>query len=105
MTWEKSMTNSEMSEYATAVFEALVGENQDRLQRGLILRQAMHDSVKRGETPTGYRSPWIKAAAVGLAKHLGEVAKAFDAEHPQDKASVSDILDILATAEGLFRRK
>lgn len=98
------MTDADKIEYAVAAFEALVGEKQDRLQRGVILRQAMHDAIKRGETPQGYRPLWIREGALELVRHCQHLAEQFDLNYPDDKASVSDLLDLLATAANLFRK-
>jgi hypothetical protein len=98
------MTETEKMDFATEVFVALVTEKQDRLTKGLMLRQAMHDQIKRGETPSGYRPAWLKAQSLAVVKSLAEAAEAFDQGHPDDKASVSDLMDILATAMNLFRK-
>lgn len=98
------MTDSEKIEFAVSVFMALSGENQDRLIRAKLDRDRMHAAIKRGEKPVGYRPEWIKASAIKLVDVLAEMAKAFDAEHPTDKATNGDLLDILSTTAALFRR-
>lgn len=98
------MTDSEKIEFATAVFLALSGENQDRLIRASMNRQRMHDSIRRGEAPKGYRPDFIKASAIKLVDVLAEMARAFDGANPTDKATNGDLLDILSTTAALFRR-
>ncbi len=97
------MTEAEKMDLTTSVFVALVSEKQDRLTKGLMLRQAMHDTIKRGEKPTGYRPEWLKARALELVKVMAAEAQKFDEAHPDDKCSVSDILDVLVTTAGLFK--
>lgn len=97
------MTEAEKIEYAASAFEALVGSQQDRLSRGTILRQRMHAALKRGERPEGYRPEWIRECALELVHTLQAMSEEFDLEHPDDKASVGDLLDVLATTTNLFR--
>jgi hypothetical protein len=97
------LTDTEKQEFATTAFTALATEKQDRLTNGLVLRQQMHDAIKRGERPPGYRPAWLKTQSLDLVRILTEIAQRFDAEHPDDRCSVSDIMDVLATTMGLFR--
>lgn len=99
------MTDSEKMDFATSVFMALSGENQDRLVRAELDRQRMHDSIRRGERPVGPRPEWIKASAVKLVDVLAAMAREFDLANPQDKATNGDILDVLSTTAALFRRE
>ena len=99
------MTEAEQKDFTVAVFSALVGEKQDRLARGAILRQAMHDTLARGEEPKGYRPDWITEQSRGLVNFLVDAGEKFNLEHPDDQISVSDLLDVLATTAGLFRKK
>lgn len=98
------MTDSEKQDFAIEVLVALHTEKQDRLTQGMIRRQAMHDQIKRGETPVGYRPDWIKSQARELVRALATAAEEFDLAHPDDKASVSDLMDILATTIGMFKK-
>jgi hypothetical protein len=101
---ESTLTDAEKLDFATTVFTALVGETQDRIKRGLMLRQAMHDAISRGEAPRGYRPAWVVAQSQVLVRFLGQTAQDFNRAHPDDACSVSDLLDILMTTAGLFRR-
>lgn len=98
------METNEKIDFASVVFQALVTEKMDRLDRGVMLRQQMFDMIQRGETPTGYRAEWLRAQAMKVVEVLTEMAKAFDDKYPDDKCSVSDLTDILATTQGLFRK-
>jgi hypothetical protein len=99
------MTDQEKATFATTVFESMLTEKLDRLKHGAILRQTMFDTIQRGETPKGYRADWLRKQAAHLNSALGEIARKFDAEHPDDKCSVQDLLDILATTTDLYRTK
>jgi hypothetical protein len=99
------MTDIEKIEFTTTAFQCLVRGQQDRLRHGAILRQAMHDAVERGEMPAGYRPVWIQEMSRKLARVLGEEASRFDRTYVNDKASVTDLLDILATTMALFQEE
>lgn len=90
-------------DFASTVFAALVTGKMDRLKRGQMLRQQMHDAIKRGERPVGARPEWLRRSAVHLINVLGTQAEEFDNTHADDKASVSDLMDILVTAMGLLK--
>lgn len=96
------MTETEKIEYATTAFLCLVNEKQDRLRRGLILRQKMHDAIERGEEPTGYRAEWLKGMVKKVAALLAQESEQFNKTYVSDMASVPDLLDILATVTHEF---
>ena len=96
------MTESEKIEYATTAFQCLVNEKQSRLRRGLILRQAMHHQIERGEDPTGYRAEWLKATTRKVSQLLAEEAERFNKTYVNDMASVPDLLDVLATVTNFY---
>lgn len=99
------MTDAEKIQYTTSVFVAMVSEREDRLARGVRMRNAMHEQIARGEKPTGYRPEWLKHSAIKLVQTLQQMASDFDKAHPDDKCSVADLLDVLATTKGLFYRE
>lgn len=96
------MNDDAKMQYAANVFAALVSDTDARLRRGLALRKAMHEALARGEDPQGYRPKWLKATSLLLVKFIGDQAEKFDAEHPDDRVSVADILDLLHTTTGIF---
>jgi hypothetical protein len=99
------MTDIEKIDYATTAFQCLVNEQQNRLRRGLILRQKMHNAIERGEDPDDYRARWMKETTGKLARFLAEEAERFNKQHVNDMASVADLLDILATATHHFQNE
>lgn len=96
------MDKQDQVDFTVAVLKSLSTNAHDRLEYGRILRQKMHDQIVRGEEPTGYRAEWLKSVAVDLIGRLGAAAHEFDNSHVNDKASVADLLDILATAMNLL---
>jgi hypothetical protein len=63
----------------------------------------MHQSLKDGKVPGGYRANWLKDSALLMIDVLGQIAKDFDTAHSDDKCSAADLLDILATAAGIIK--
>lgn len=74
---------------------------QEKTERAIKLRTAMHAIIDRGEQPKGPKADWIRASAGHVLELLGEIAEQYNAEH-DDAAIVGDMLDILATAKGHF---
>ena len=86
------------------VFVKLSLDKEKRLKHGAQLRHEMHEAIKAGKRPGGYRPGWIRQSAGLMIGVLGEIAAQFDLEHPEDKASLSDLCDITATCMGLLKK-
>lgn len=97
------MNSTDQIKFSIAVFSRLLTTKMDRLERGVQLRKQMHEAIKRGEKPTGYRAKWLKDSALEMVSVLGEIARKFDEKFPDDRASVSDLMDVLATTMGLIK--
>jgi hypothetical protein len=90
-------------EFAKKVFIALAREHETRMERGARLRKEMHEALQEGREAVGYRPDFIRDSAILIIQALGELAKEFDAEHPDDKCSGADLMDIIATVAGLLK--
>jgi hypothetical protein len=82
-----------------SILRQVVVDQQRRLTHGAELREVMHEQLRGGVEPAGYRFPWITQSALELVNELQRIAKTFNEQHPDDKASLSDLLDIVKTAE------
>jgi hypothetical protein len=69
-----------------------------RLTYGSELRGSMHKQIKKGVEPDTYRWFWIKTEAKGLMPFLAEAAHRLNEDHPSDRASIDDMIDILKMA-------
>lgn len=98
------MTDQEKIEFASNVFESMHTSHVDRLAHGKARRKMIGDQIARGEKPTGYRVDWLADSAMKIIDALGQIAQDFDQKHHDDKASVSDLADILATALEIMKR-
>jgi hypothetical protein len=73
-------------------------EQERRLANGAELRQYVKAVVERGEKPTGYRADWLITSADSVLIHLDSLVQKFNEQHPDDMASLADLLDIIMTA-------
>lgn len=87
------MTDQEVVE----VFHKITKQADIRLQRGLARRQEMYSQIKRGEAATGFRADFLRQATGDVLDCLAKIGEKFNDNHPDDKISVNDLLDILAT--------
>lgn len=94
--------NEQELEFSTKVFKAFAGEKTSRLANGARLREEIHAKIARGEEPHGYRVDWLEKEALALVTYMSEIARTFDLAHADDRCSVADLLDIMATAKALF---
>ena len=78
---------------------------EEKLRRGSISRQALRSSLNRGEEPHGPRAEWIRAAAAQVLEVLGSQARDFNTKYVDDRISVADMADVLATVLNLLARK
>ena len=78
---------------------------KSRLQAGAADRDRLASSLERGESPTGYRLDWHLQASKKLWGLLVEEARQFNAQHPGDRVSVADMLDVLASATARLTEK
>lgn len=99
------MTKDAEIEFTRDVFVKLVTSGIEDMRRGLQLRKDMHESLKRGETPDGYRYQWIKISAQLVINLLHEIAIDFNTKHSGDQVSDFDLLDILATTDAAIQSR
>lgn len=96
--------DTEISE-AVGVFVRYANLRQNRLEYGMKMRAEMHKALTEGKRPPGYRAHWIKENAAVLLSVLGEIAKDFDSQHPEDKCSLADLMDVTATCMGMLKKE
>jgi len=91
------------SKNATRILYRFVTDKDSRLQYGSKLRAEMHEAIKRGEEPQGYRIEWIKSCVKDIFQLLGNKAAEFNVLYPQDRISNMDMHDVLVTAVAKLR--
>lgn len=82
---------------------ALIENYDNRTKKGLENRNAMVAKIKKGEIPTGYRYDFLQTSAYKVVDTLGELAQQFDDEHPDDRCTSVDFIDILSAAIEVIR--
>ena len=73
-----------------------------RVARGAGLRAEMQAALARGEPPIGYRAEWLRATAHAVVALVARAGESFNVDHPDDAASLADLLDTLATARTML---
>lgn len=84
-------------DFTVRTLAAVKNRDAARLARGSAIRELLHKQLKLGMAPEHYRLEWINRSIGRVIDTLGQVAAEFDREHPDDKASVNDFADILAS--------
>lgn len=92
-------------EKACEVLHRYLSRGEGRLERGVMLREAMFQAIKRGEKPTGYRAEWLRKTAMELIATMEDCALEFNLNHEDDQISAMDLMDVLATAMGVLKRE
>lgn len=98
------MLKSEKIEFILDVMKRVATSQTVRLQNGARMRDEIRQAIQRGERPKGYRVAWLQESGYEVIKTLTKIAKQFDKEHPQDKASVQDLMDVLSTTMFLLKK-
>lgn len=98
------MSESEKIDFIVGVMKRLTASQHVRLQNGARMRKEIRAAIQRGERPTGYRVEWLRDSGYEIIKTLTKIAKQFDKEHLQDKASVQDLMDVITTALFLLKK-
>lgn len=71
---------------------------RSKLSNGMAIRQQMHDALDAGLTFDHYRARWLGESTQKLVDRARELCQEFDKEHPEDAASILDMMDMLVEA-------
>lgn len=91
-------------EFAHKVFTKIGDMIDQKLENGLRLREAMKAAIERGEPVDNYRADWLKATAIQIINTLHSSAEAFNQKFTEDRISLHDLMDALATAMNLVEK-
>jgi len=78
-------------------FAAAADEQKNRLEKAASDIDRLREQLAMGLEPTGYRAEWTRESALALVNVLQERCEVFDAQHPQDRASANDCLNVALT--------
>src|SRR5512138_915004 len=76
---------------------------EERVRNGQRLRAKILQAIQNGEVPDGYRWAWVKSSSNQLLELLQMMADDFNKAHPDDMATIIDLLDILSIADKKLR--
>jgi len=94
----------QQAEWAANIIRQVVQRRKEKFETANILRTQMVRQINAGQKPTGYRAHWHYESAKELRDKLVEIATRFNAEHPYDVATITDLIDILHTTAGQFKQ-
>lgn len=98
------MEKTEKIDFVLTMMKKLLAHQEVRLQNGLRKRNEIRAAIQRGEIPKGYRMDWLRDSGYEVISLLTKIAQKFDKQHPTDKASVNDLIDILSTTSLLLQK-
>lgn len=96
------MNKAEEIKYITKVFGCMLTENAEKLRNGLKLREELRIKIEAGEMPQNYRTRWIRHTANKIIEALKQSSIDFNAHQENDRISNLDLVDVIATVNGLL---
>ena len=100
-----TLSAEEQVDYAKRVFLKFVMNDAQRISYGMTVRDWVHEQVKQNLNPDHYRLHWLRTSAKKVNQLLSRIAEAFNTQHADDHASCHDLLDVLETAKGEWRKR
>jgi len=76
---------------------------RQRLETGYALREHIHQQLSVGQEPEHYRVEWLRDAVSKVIDTLMTIGSDFNRDHPDDKASTADLVDILSSTIATIR--
>lgn len=96
-------------EFATTVLAEAVERRQNpkaRFEHAVRARREMRAAIRAGHPPREhYRYRWLLAKAMELGDLLTRWGLEFDEQHPDDSATLLDLLDVVNTARTVIVRQ
>ncbi len=96
------MTTEERIEFTVNVFANLLHNRRDRLATGIRRREEAKEVLEKGGE--NYRTEWIHQSVMRVVDTLTEIARDFDAQHPDDQCTTQDFGDILMSTIRALQR-
>lgn len=81
----------------------MLNDNANKLKNGLARREEIRKKLEAGESVVNYRTAWIRDSASKIIDVLKQSAIEFNAKHEDDKVSALDLVDVVATVNGLLK--
>lgn len=93
-----SMGDIDDIEFTVDVFQKVLANEKHRLAVGAVLRRYIHSQLEKGIEPDHYRMQWMNRGISRMVHELELFGREFNAAHPTDKFSASDMLDVAESA-------
>lgn len=94
------MEHEQEIEATQHAFSQVIRRERQRLANGFKMRDYLAEQLASGVYPDHYRITWIEDGVTSVINHLRDLAIRFDEEHPNDKVSAHDFVDVLRSAIG-----
>jgi Zn-dependent peptidase ImmA (M78 family) len=99
---KKKITKSQKA-FALRILQEM-GDMDKKIKTSIQRREKMHQEIKEGERG-GERGEWIRESAKKLSDTLMELAKTRNAQVLDERVTISDLLDIVATLNHSLNKK
>lgn len=99
------MSTQDQIDYIMNVFETMVAENEEKLNIGVSRRADIAKRLEAGEEVVTYRTRWIRDTASKIVDVLKMSSIEFNSKYDDDRISTLDLVDVVATVDGLLRGK
>lgn len=81
----------------------MLNDNANKLKAGLARREEIRKKLEAGENVVNYRTAWIRETASKVIDVLKQSSIEFNTKHEDDKTSALDLIDVIATVDGLLK--
>ena len=84
-------------EFVKSTFSRVLAHEKHRMAIGMAIRNHMHEQLKLGVEIDHYRMEWLHSSISRVIDLLEQIGSEFNKEHPEDKCSSADLLDIASS--------
>lgn len=92
------MTPEQEIQFSVETLTEVMRHEHRRRATGFALRNHLHKQLEVGNEPNHYRMEWLRDGVKIVIGELRFMSDRFNREHPDDKVSVGDMLDVLTSS-------
>jgi hypothetical protein len=97
------METSVEAAFIKDVFKRVKLVEKNRYQKGQLIRKEVFNRIQQGEDVNNYRIEFIRDAVYKLFNLMEDLSFEFNKAHPEDRFTMNDVGDVLATALKLIK--
>lgn len=99
------MNNLKNPEDIAKGFIKITHQIRSRFDKSKEDRDRIAQQIKNKERPSGYRVDWISDTSLDVVDLIKKSCRNFNSDHPDDIATVEDMMDILGAAMSRIKPK